>query len=147
MGVARGEDVLDITRKGADPVGVIFAPSDALLIPILAARKRQRRLFATCFDTPRAQLVEEARAIEEEAWAWYVPRYLDEMRASYRRQRRAWDALLARERVCLVCFCPKAERCHRTVLATQILPRLGATFVREIEREKRQVELPTAPHT
>jgi uncharacterized protein YeaO (DUF488 family) len=56
----------------------------------------------------------------------YQVRYLAEMRRSYRTQRAAWDALLAREAVTLVCYCVDAARCHRRLLAAVILPKLGA---------------------
>ena len=63
---------------------------------------------------------------EGDLWSAYVHAYRHEMRASYKAHRAAWDALLARERVTLVCYCTDAEHCHRRVLA-RILVKLGAT--------------------
>lgn len=133
-----GDDVLDITRKSAGPEGIVFAPSLALLGPILAARARQRALFMRADKADRAELAEEAREIEHKAWDRYVPAYLAEMRASYRTERAAWLRLLERPRVCLVCYCPKFERCHRTILARDILPKLGAIYAGELEPVKRR---------
>lgn len=50
----------------------------------------------------------------------------------------AWRALLARPRVVLACYCADPERCHRTILARDILPKLGATYRGELTRPKAQ---------
>jgi hypothetical protein len=102
-----GPHTLNVTRKsGAE--GLVFAPSWALLHPFLVLRK----------DHP----------ITDEEWATYRAGYLAEMRASYRAQRETWDALLRRGEVVIVCYCAQAERCHRTLLAREILPALGAMY-------------------
>lgn len=106
----RGPDRLDVTRKSARFDGIAFAPSWGILEPALQAR-RDGRL--------------------DEAWPGYVADYTTEMRRSYREQRGAWDALLERETVTLVCYCKQADRCHRTVLA-DILVKLGATYEGEV---------------
>jgi uncharacterized protein YeaO (DUF488 family) len=98
-----GPDRLDVTRKSGDPT---FAPSWAILRPMLALRR--------------------AGGDELAAWPRYVTDYTAEMRASYRSQRAAWHALLARDEVTLVCYCTDPVHCHRTVLA-EILGKLGAT--------------------
>lgn len=105
-----GPDRLDVTRKSATPDGIAFAPSWGILRPALNAR-RDGRL--------------------DEAWPGYVADYTTEMRRSYREQRPAWDALLARETVTLVCYCAQADRCHRTLLAG-FLVKLGAKCEGEI---------------
>lgn len=129
---AHAYELLDVTRETADAegsFGAVWAPSWAILQPVLEERRLQRRGF---FGPDREAALEEARARELEAWRAYVPAYLAEMRASYRRHREAWARLLARERVVLACHCQAPERCHRTVLATMILPRLGATYAGEL---------------
>lgn len=90
-----GADRLDVTRKSAGPDGLPFAPSLRILSPMLTA------------------------------WPTYVRAYTAEMRTSYRERRAAWDALLAREEVTLVCYCADPAYCHRTLLA-EILGKLGA---------------------
>lgn len=97
-----GPDRLDVTRASGGAEGTPFAPSPKLL----AAGKRM--------------------AFEE-----YRRLYIAEMRASYHANRRAWDALLARERVVLCCYCTDPERCHRSALAW-ILGKLGARIDGEI---------------
>lgn len=77
----------------------------------------------------------EAERITEEAWAQYVPAFIAEMRASYRANRAAWDRLLGRDRVVLACYCSD-QRCHRVLLARDILPRLGAVYRGELEEPK-----------
>lgn len=105
-------DRLDITRKSADPVGVVFAPSWAILGPALELRKRGVKT--------------------EESWADYVELYTAEMRRSYVTHRSTWNAVLARESVTLVCFCTDANQCHRTVLAG-FFGKLGARVCGERE--------------
>lgn len=120
-----GADRLDITRKSAGPDGIVFAPSWAILGPALKAREVADWLLkASLWER------EAAERIEREAWEAYVPAYIAEMRESYRTHRAAWDALLARESVTLVCYCTDPERCHRTLLAG-ILAKLGATVAGE----------------
>jgi hypothetical protein len=65
--------------------------------------------------------------------AWYTETYTAVMRRSYRQDRRSWDALLARDRVVLVCYCVDVDACHRLVLA-RILEKLGAIYAGEIPR-------------
>ena len=48
-------------------------------------------------------------------------------------ERAAWDALLARPAVVLVCYCTDPARCHRRVLA-ELLAKLGAVDLGEVER-------------
>lgn len=105
----RGADRLDVTRKSAGSDGLPFAPSWRILRPALAARDL-------------GQLAE--------AWPRYVEAYTAEMRASYREHRSAWDALLSRDEVTLVCYCTDPAHCHRTVLA-ELLGKLGATYAGE----------------
>jgi uncharacterized protein YeaO (DUF488 family) len=63
-------------------------------------------------------------------WGAYEREYIAQMRTSYRLYREHWDALLAKERVVLVCYCTDHTKCHRVVLAG-ILVKLGATYVGE----------------
>lgn len=99
-----GPDRFDVTRKTGGPAGAPFAPSWGLL---------------------NWGLAERAAGRNAEAWPTYRERYLEEMRVSYRTQRGAWDALLAKETQTLVCFCPDVAMCHRGVLL-DVLVKLGA---------------------
>jgi len=105
--------VLDVTRKSGGERGHPFAPSWELLGPFLASRKAGNRLT-------------------DDDWNEYAKAYTAEMRASYRDNRAAWDALLLLPSVILTCYCNKYERCHRTILARDILPKLGATYCGEV---------------
>lgn len=107
---SRDPDRFDITRKSGGAAGVIFAPSWAILRPALARMKSG----------------------DPGAWTDYVAAFLVEMRASYRRSRSSWHSLLARPRAVLVCYCTDPERCHRTLLARDILPKFGAKYRGEI---------------
>jgi hypothetical protein len=114
-------DRLDVTRKSAGPSGLPFAPSWEILGPMLKLRRA---------DGPVGVAY---------AWPGYMAAYTAEMRGSYRAQRWAWDALLARDEITLVCYCQLADYCHRTVLA-EILVRCGAT-----SRGERSRPYPRAP--
>lgn len=102
-----GPDRLDVTRKSGGRDGRPFAPSWDILKPALYLRR------------------EHGAAAFEAHWPRYVLDYTNEMRLSYRLNRAAWDALLARESVTLLCYCTDPMHCHRTVLA-EILGKLGA---------------------
>lgn len=119
-----GPDRLDVTRKtGSD--GLFLAPSWRLLAPYkraLEALDRERKTAQAMLD---ARALEDLDADAARLWARYARGYTEEMRNSYRLNGAAWDALLARERVVLVCYCTDAERCHRAILRAEILPRLG----------------------
>lgn len=121
----RGADRFDVTRKSGGDFGRIFAPTWYTLRPALNARRQADRLR-------KAGRVDEVHAIEERAWATYVPSFEGEMDASIELYPRAWADLLARARVVLVCYCPKRERCHRGLLVPMLVAR-GAVDGGEIE--------------
>jgi hypothetical protein len=103
----RGPDALVVSRQGSSPEGLPFAPSGRILWPVLAARRAG------------------GAAAVEPLWEGYVADYTAEMRRSYREQRAAWEAVLARESATLCCFCSDPARCHRTILSA-IFGKLGA---------------------
>ena len=113
-----GADRLDITRAGADAYrkrtgltweGEAWAPSWTIVWPIIKLRREVRDLGAY------------ADSVLLAAWRAYVPAFTAEMRASYRRNRPAWDALLARESVTLCCTCTCADQCHRRLVARMLV--------------------------
>lgn len=137
-----GADRLDITRKSTDRYGLPFAPSWAILNPALRARQEAAYFEVRANVHAKLKLgvtlefvqwILESLRIEDAAWERYKPAYVAEMRRSYRDERSAWDALLARERVVLCCYCQNAHHCHRTVLRSEILPKLGAADGGEVE--------------
>jgi hypothetical protein len=163
-----GAGSLDITRRGIggppDPLGIVFAPTEAILRPVLRCREQAKELrrkagdlYEVSIELDRIAHLAQADRLEADAWAEYVPAYLAEMRVSYgvpqsawgtlerlafdrgvKARRDAWDALLARQRVVLKCFCsldplPREQRCHRVILRSIILPKLGAKDMGEIQ--------------
>jgi hypothetical protein len=56
------------------------------------------------------------------------------MEASYVEHRDEWNMLLMCSRAVLLCYCTDPERCHRAVLARDILPRYGAVYGGEVHR-------------
>lgn len=142
----RGDDRLDVTRKSARE-GLFLAPSWNVLRPALIARysvdlKRADLEAANAQWAHRdaERLGFELAALErewDETWERYVALFTDEMRTSYRRHREAWVALLQRPIVTLCCYCADSQRCHRTLLARDILPKLGAHNAGEREEYAR----------
>lgn len=113
-----GADRLDITRAGADAYrkrtgltweGEPWAPSWTIVWPIIKLRREVRDLGAY------------ADSVLLAAWRAYEPAFTAEMRASYRHNRPAWDALLARESVTLCCTCTCADQCHRRLVARMLV--------------------------
>jgi hypothetical protein len=106
IGTYHGADALDITIKSAPPDGRPFAPDrwDMVL-----GVKRGR--------------------VSQDAYRAYYRRL---MRESYRQHGEAWAAVLSRDEVTLLCYCPPAlPFCHRRILAREILPALGAQYCGE----------------
>ena len=130
----RDPDVFDITRKTGGVEGDPFAPSWRILRPAIDAfreAKRNAGLIAAAAERATGGRLDAAtksagvRQLSEPIWEKYVPAYRGEMLYSYERHRPAWDALLARERVVLICYCVDPGYCHRTLLAGY-LGKLGA---------------------
>lgn len=140
-----GADHLNITRRTAEKhrhangeahPGEPFAPSRAILNPALDLFHNTGAVLAFAKTHPLpgdAEAVKFAAIVQRAAWALYAEAYRLEMRESYRAHRAAWDALLARAEVTLCCFCTDAAHCHRTVLARDLLSRLGAIYAGERE--------------
>lgn len=101
-----GPDRLDVSRKGGDPFGVVFAPSLALLRSYQALKRAGRA--------------------DRAAWAGYEAAYRIEMTASAVVYPARWEQLLAREVVTL-CYCWSGGPCHRRVLADVLVAR-GAIY-------------------
>lgn len=90
-------------------IGAAFAPSRGLLNWGLDRR-------------------DQLDGLTDAAWIVYSRNYIKEMRVSYVEKRPAWDLLLAMSEVTLCCACKDPTQCHRTVLARDILRKLGAKY-------------------
>lgn len=112
-------DVFDVTFRSGSR---IFAPTWTIFKPMLAIRR-------------------SGRVATDEEWRTYGRAYLQQMALSHKLQPEAWEALLARPRVVLTCYCTDPRRCHRTLLGL-FLGRLGATFNGELpDRDPYQEQL------
>jgi len=100
------KDRLDITRKSAGRIGLIFAPTWDIINKV----KKEE----IDFDT-------------------YKSLYLEEMKKSYIENNIAWFGFFMKERVVLTCYCTDHEKCHRTILAKEILPKYGAKYCGELD--------------
>lgn len=124
-------DALNVSRKSGT-AGLFLAPSWKILGPSLNARAEAQAWV-------QAGNEGFGLAIECEWWAAYVPLYLEEMRVSYGRHREKWEALLAKRRIVLCCYCAAGRvHCHRGILAEKVLPKLGATDCGELVTEPGQ---------
>ncbi len=147
-------DRLDITRAGCDRAlrqglpapGAPWAPPASLLWPAkahldLAASLRRRGLTLPEGSEPRAWMLSEAEHVEAVVEEAYARLFRVAMIESWRSQRPAWDDLLRRDRVVLVCMCRRRSpaedqrhTCHRGHLAARILVKLGAIDLGEAEQ-------------
>jgi len=98
-----GEDRLDITIKGKDPIGRFFAPTWKM---VMASKEKKF------------------------SWDEYKSMYRELMRKSYLENRNIWDEILMQEEVTMVCFCKAGMNCHRYLLAGY-LEKLGAEYMGE----------------
>jgi len=94
-----GNDQLDITVKGKDPIGRCFTPTWKMVMGSIS-------------------------------WDEYKAMYRELMQKSYRENLGAWNDILGRDEVTLVCFCASGTDCHRYLLAGY-LEKLGAEYMGE----------------
>lgn len=142
-----GPDRFDVSRQsGSKTDGWPFAPSWNILAPALRASAIAKKLEKKAIEHETVVAIHrpdlagavgktgraEADRVRRAAFDEYRPKYLAEMRQSYRRNRFAWDHLLSRPRVVCVCYCTRPELCHRAILRAEILPKLGAIDMGEI---------------
>ena len=99
-----GGDRLDITVKGKDPLGKVFAPSWDMVMKLKGGVITQKE---------------------------YEDLYYQKMFYSYKKHRAEWEIVLDMPRVTLVCFCKSKYFCHRALLA-KYLEKLGGNYVGEI---------------
>ena len=98
-----GNDRLDITVKGKDPVGKVFSPTWRMVMG-----SKEGRI----------------------SWDEYSVLYRNLMRESYQKHLDTWNNLLSRDEVTLVCFCKLGDPCHRYLLADYLV-KLGADYFGE----------------
>lgn len=115
-----GEDRFDITRKSGGERGMPFAPREEAFRDAVR-RKMERRARLT--RVSQGTHVEQVRA----EWDAYAKDYEQWLLESQRRYPEAWQALLARPEVTIVCYCEVPNRCHRSLLARAI-GELGAMY-------------------
>jgi hypothetical protein len=127
-----GPDRFDITRSKAPPEQKIYAPPWRLLNWGKDMRAMAERRLVDARASGQESALRAAEGFEQWAWMGYRARYEEAMRVSFKNHRPAWNELLARDRVVLVCFCADRNRCHRGVLA-ELLAKCGATDLGEIE--------------
>ncbi len=151
---------LDITRGGADKAratgkpapGEFLAPSAALVYPAIEAMKiatfkvKEGASVAAAGKAAGDTLeVERGRDMMatgqtrlEATWDGYEPAYLAEMRHSYKTRRATWDALLEWRTLHAVCACTDPRHCHRWILRTKILAKMGCIDGGEVEAERKR---------
>ncbi len=98
-----GPHRLDITVKGDDPIGSVFAPTWKMVI----AHKHSKDDAA------------------------YIKEYQSMMQDSYRNHPLEWQRVLGHEYIVLVCFCAANSFCHRLLLA-EYLQKCGTEYMGEL---------------
>jgi hypothetical protein len=134
-----GPGALDITARSTSELGRRFAPSARLHRDATALLKRAVAYMNTMTSLPadadvgRAELLAKAVGVREAAWAWFAPRYQQEMRVLWRRDMRAFTDVLASAHLVLRCACPRYERCHRGLLVNLLLGAGAGLGVRVVD--------------
>lgn len=121
----RGPSLLDITRGSGGPEGLAFAPSQKLLT------EARRRCLADAPEFAHVADWDGASEMGSPAFDWYRGEYTAEMRTSWRTQRPAWDALLARSHLIASCYCSARKHCHRGIFA-ELLVKAGEKVGRRV---------------
>ena len=98
-----GKDRLDITVKGQDPIGKIFAPTWCMV----------------------KGLEDYGNEIS------YIRQYYNLMRRSYRMYTEEWTEILNQDSVTFVCFCKPKTFCHRYLLVEYFV-KLGGEYIGEV---------------
>jgi len=145
-----------LASDAPDLIGSAFAPSHQIWSAAMRARDEAaewRRRGDDLLEAPtaveRVACYARAERIEAEAWAAYMPAFMAEMRVSAGlppsrwgpgeraadqrgvvARRDAWEHVLSRDRVVVLCYCvvaplPAELRCHRVLLRRDILPAMG----------------------
>lgn len=96
-----GPDRLDITVKGQDPIGRVFAPTWSMVT-----------------------LLKKGVMTQEN----YTAQYHRRMRESWKENKGIWQKVWDMDVVTFVCFCPSGAFCHRYLLA-DMFQRMGATYM------------------
>jgi hypothetical protein len=166
----RGDpDAFDVTFGSGGIEGKPFAPSAVIFKEVRKAITEITMLELTAKieldtwpDKAKAKL-EKAERIKREFWTKYRRQFLAEMLVSsgslvpadwktdvtearargVTAHHNAWERLLVRKRVVLLCYCETRVLCHRRLLA-EILVRMGAVDAGELptpEKDANQVKL------
>ena len=108
----RYADGLDVTMKSGAGIGVLLAPTKAIVYGYKAGQGDQR--FAGKY-----------KPLNE---AQYTEQYLELLRERFIENDEAFHQLVQRESITLQCYCGKGEFCHRRILAEYVLPKLAAYY-------------------
>ncbi len=103
-------DRIDVSKMGNDSLiekklphpGSIFAPSWRYLGEALRARKGQ--------------------GMSPEMWENYKLAYLKDLRGRFKKDQELYKLFFAIPEATITCFCRLPDQCHRTILATYLLP-------------------------
>ena len=100
-----GSDKIDITVKGQDKIGHIFAPTWDMVM-----------------DYKNGKI----------EWIHYEWQFHKRMFQSYYKNRTQWDSMLTYDKgpLTFTCYCPVHTRCHRSLVA-EILQWMGAKYLGE----------------
>jgi len=107
IGKYNGQDAYDVTVKSGD---INFAPTWDIV---------------------------QAWKAGEISWDTYSKRYRELMLQSYKRNQRAWQELLEKGVLTLLCYCRADDHCHRYLLADFLIKvgeKVGVNVINEGER-------------
>lgn len=115
-----GEDRFDITRKSGGARGQPFAPREDVFLAAVKHKMDLRNRLTRVSEGTHVDLVFRR-------WQEYAKSYLAWIEHSQVLFAPAWAELLAKRELTIVCYCDVPTRCHRSLLATELV-RLGACY-------------------
>jgi uncharacterized protein YeaO (DUF488 family) len=70
------------------------------------------------------------------SWPEYERRFREELESQKKKEkmRELWSKLKQGKNICLVCFCPKSDRCHRRIVG-EYLAKYGAKVEEQLSRQ------------
>lgn len=134
---------LHVGVNSRDKLGMIFSPTWELHLELLIARTQcMRKLAELRIQQEKDPKSQQCASLDFELgvltsafkgkWQGYADAYREEMRRSYGKFKDQWKEILDRGTVIFVCDCDNHRICHRSILAEEILPKLGAHFGSEL---------------
>lgn len=137
------KDRMHIGVQSKDELGMIFSPTWELQLELskaynsyfikLASLESLRQKDPGSMGVQSLEFeTQTLHCMYKSTQEGFAAEYRNEMRRSYSKFPDKWKQVLTRFRVIFLCDCANSEACHRTILARDIMPKLGVSYCFEI---------------